>query len=192
MPRPQKDAKTYSLTPTKPDPLASLRPRSLLVDWDGVTWTVPAVPALSWLEILLAEEIDFEAIFPGLCGEDAVLDVNWRILSGTLDDLEPVIRDCIEVASGRRWWITLRLMSVLRENWEAVAPAVAGVPSDRVSLATWLDVAYGVLVERLSHDPKYLSEFTSRLVQPPREAAEPINDEVEGNAFLAAMRMASR
>lgn len=184
------EERTYRITPIAADPLASLRPQGLVIDWDDTQWRIPALPALTWLEILLAEEIDYEAIFPGLCGDDAVLDVNWRILNGATDELEPVIRDCIEAVSGRRWWITLRLVQIFRSNWEGISAPLIGVDLERVSLGSWLDGAYGVLVEKLSSNPQHLSEFTARLVAPPPSERTEVDDEVEGNAFLAAMRLA--
>ena len=191
--RSSEEPRTVHLSPVSPDPLASLDISGAVIEWDGDLWRIPHKPAVDWLRILLADTIDEEDIFPGMCGDAAVLDVNERLMQGAPDDIERLALEVLEVISGRRWWITLRLARVVRENWEMIGGTLAlhGVDPRQVSLSWWLDAAYTVLIERLvGSDAKRAAEFTAALVATPPSERTEVDEEAEGNAFLAAMRMA--
>lgn len=185
------------LAPTNVDPVASLDTWPVNVDLGGKRFRIPALDAAQWLKILLAETLDLEDIFPGLAGPGVRLQINEMLIEGEISekDLVDAIKEALEVASGRRWWITLRLCRVLRAFWEKVGGNLAahGMHPAGVPLAHWLDGAYFVCVEAIAaSQPKKLTEFTQMLTAPPPEEARKVDDVAEGNAFLAAMRQAGR
>jgi hypothetical protein len=193
---PRNQQQEYVLTSTKADPLASLGMTGVDVLLPAGVWKIPAVDAATWLKVLLVEDLDLEAIFPGLCGPQAVFDCNQLLLTGELSEQEvaDAVCDVIEVVSGRQWWVTLRLCHMFREHWELIGGALAahGVSPWGVPLGWWIDAAYYVVVDRLSQaDPQKAADFTHSLVIPPVTVIRERQDEVsEGNAFLASMRIA--
>lgn len=195
MPR-ESSQREHRLAPTKADPLAALRICGVAVTLPIGGFMVPAVPAATWLEILLAEDFLPEAVFPRLCGPEAVMAVYDGILEGAVDETEisEAVTDILEAVSGRRWWITLRLARVAREHWDTVGGALtlAGIRPDQVSLGAWMDAAYALMIERMANaDPKAAAQFTQTLVAPPPGVLRAeLDDVAEGNAFLASMRMA--
>lgn len=195
MPRePQKPE--HRLTSTNADPLASLAIFAITVTVAVGDFQIPALPAARWLEILLDEDFQPERIFPGLCSDETVLACFEGLDNGSLSeqDVADAVMDALEVASGRRWWITLRLARVAREHWDLVGGGLmlAGVRAEQVSLGAWLDALHALMVERLAAaDPAACASFTQTLVAPPASVGRQEMDEVvEGNAFLASMKMA--
>jgi hypothetical protein len=192
-----------SLAHTSPDPLASLRCAAVVVPFAGVDYTIPALPAARWLEILLAEKLNLEAIFPGLAGLDAELAVNMAIASrrATVEDLEQAIYDVLEVASGRQWWITVRLCISLRAHWEWVGGAMArnGLTPFEVPLAFWLDGAYATMVHEMvagaveEADLNRIADWSRALTSPPTSQVRgQVSDTVDRDAFLALARQHAR
>ncbi len=183
------------VAPTDPDPIASLDQWAIMVTFAGVDYEIPPLDAASWLKILLAESLDLEAIFPGLAGPRAVSEVNMALFEGRGTDVELVqaIKEAVEQATGRKWWIALRLCRTIRSFWERVGGelAAAGVTPFGVPLAWWIDAAYAVCF-RLIRDtePKQLTSFTQSLVTPPPEEGKKVDEVANSQAFLAAMRQA--
>lgn len=187
---------TIRIAPTNAEPLASLRIYRVAVEAGGHRWLIPATDATGWLEILLAEDLDPEAIFPGLCGPAVIGEVNELLIDGTIgsDEMQAAICDAITAASGRTWWITLRLCRFLRAQWDQVGGELAahGVRSNGVPLAYWLDGAYATILRLLKdHNPENLTKFTSQLTMPPPGMArEAFDQERNREAFKAAMQRA--
>ena len=183
------------VVPTNPDPIASLDRWGVVVEFAGVEYEIPPLDAAAWLKVLLPESLDLEDIFPGLAGPVAVAEVNMALFEGRGTDAElvDVIKAAVEEASGRRWWITLRLCRTIRSFWERVGGelAAAGVTPFGVPLAWWLDAAFAVCF-RLIRDtePKQLTQFTQALATPPPEEGKKIDEVANSQAFLAAMRQA--
>jgi hypothetical protein len=152
--------------------------------------------AAGWLELLLAEPIEYEELFPGLAGPQAVMDVNQMILSGAADseDLERAILDLIEAVSGRSWWITLRLCFSIRAHWGSVGGEMArqGMHPWGMPLGYWLDGAYATMIELLlkGPKPKAAADWSRAIVQPPPQETRQIDEVENANAFLAAFRAA--
>src|SRR5687767_10793104 len=115
------------ISPTDVEPLASLRISKVAVDLAGRRWLIPALDASVWLEVLLDEDLDPEALFPGLCGPEVIVEVNDLIILNeiTMEQMQETIFDVIEAVSGRKWWITLRLCRTLRVNWDRVGGEMA-------------------------------------------------------------------
>jgi hypothetical protein len=164
------------------------------VSLGGKQFRVPSLDAAAWLEILMAETVDFEALFPGLAGPEAVLEVNQMLLAGdiTSEDLEQAILDMLESVAGRVWWITLRLCYALRKNWESVGGELArnAVTPFGVPLSYWLDAAYATLIHLILHSqkPKNAEEFSRALTTPPPSEGRNFDEEANSLAFLAAMK----
>jgi hypothetical protein len=181
------------ISPTDVDPLASLGLSKVAVELAGRRWLIPAVDASVWLRILLAEDLDVEEIFPGLCGPDVIVEVNQLIIEGsiTMAEMQDTMFDVIEAASGRRWWITLRLCRTLRSTWDRVGGELAsrGVTPFGVSLSYWLDGAYATFLRLLADgDPKNAGRFAQQLVQPPPGLAKAnFDQDAAAASFRAAM-----
>lgn len=187
---------TVNLVPVNPDPVVSLRPWGARVAFGDRMFTVPAVDAAGWLELLLCEPVNFEALFPGLAGPQAVTDVNQMIVAGEASDadLEQAILDLVEAVSGRSWWVTLRLCFSVRRNWDAVGGELArlGVHAQGVPLGFWLDAAYATMIDLIMKGPKpkQAADFSRALTQPPPQAAREFDEVANAHAFLAALRSA--
>lgn len=186
------------ISPTDVDPLASLGLSKVAVELAGRTWLIPAVDASVWLKILLAEDLDPEEIFPGLCGPDVIVEVNRLIIDGeiTMAQMQEALFDIIEAASGRRWWVTLRLCRTLRTTWDRVGGELAanGVTPFGVSLSYWLDGAYATFLRLLiDGDPKNAGRFAQQLVSPPPGLARAaFNQRAAADSFRAAMARGRR
>jgi hypothetical protein len=187
----QPDQRPQRLAPLDPDPLASLKIWAVEV----LSWRIPPLDAATWLNVLLAPELDLEAIFPGFCDSPTQMEVNMALLMGELDqeELADAILEAIEEISGRKWWVTLRLVRVFRSTWEVTGGLLAshGVDPRGMPLAAWLDVAYRLLIDRISEqNPKTAAEISAKIAALPPNVAREVDDVAEGNAFLAAMRAA--
>lgn len=194
MPGKQRESEVIHLSPVNPDPVASMRIWGSTVTLGGKDFRVPAMDAAGWLELLLAEPVDFEALFPGLAGDQAVFEVNQMILAGEASDkdLEQAILDLLEAVAGRRWWITLRLCLSLRASWESVGGELArhGVTPFGVPLSYWLDAAYTTMVDLMlkGPKPKHAADWSRVLTQPPVQEVRDIDEKANADAFLAALR----
>jgi hypothetical protein len=175
------------------DSFASLTPRTIEVDLADRTWTIPAMNAEQWLELLWTEPFDPDSIFPGLVEQDDVDDVLIdAILDGTLDpgaDTD-VAMEVLETASGFRWWFTLRLVGVFKASWSRLGGSVilAGLRHDQLSLGAWLAGALQLCIDHM--EPRKAAELLTELSAVPEgfglDQDEPnLTDEM---AFMEAMR----
>ena len=100
--------------------------------------------------------------------------------------LEELYETCLEVistASGRPWWVTMRLIGVARESWHILSGEMLKVDATRMSLSGWLDVLLLVIIS--SMDPKDTTMFSMRLEAPPPEVeTKPEEMEMSANSFL--------
>lgn len=194
-PRQSAEPEKIRLHPTNPDPVASLDIYSVLVTVGSRSFRIPALPASEWLKVLLEEALDPEALFPGLCDPSVVVSVNQMMLDGeaTGADLREAIWDALEAASGRRWFIAVKICAYARANWDVIGGELArhGVYPKQMSLSAWLDACYSTMLHLIGDaDPKKLTPFTADVTRLPPEEARKVDDEAEGNAFLAMMRQA--
>lgn len=152
------------------DPVWSLKPWPTELELGGQVWEFPAVPAVAWLAILMDEQPDMDRILVDLCPRGLELLFN--------DTIEPDILyrgllDLIEMVAARRWWIAMRLISVVRQNWHVLGPEMflAGVDPEVLSLAAWLDIMMVLTIRAM--EAKEVSLFVSRLeLPPPSEVAD--------------------
>lgn len=181
-----------SVTPSRVNPLASLYPLELEVDFGRHTFLIPAHPAAWWLEYLLDDPVHYD-IFPD-CLSDADQDlVTDAILDGdvTERDVIETILKVIEVASGRRWWITLNICAVARASWDLVGGQLSlqGIDVRTVPLGAWLDAAYRIMLQQLADsDPKKVPTFVAQIQAAPEGFADESGEDEESDAFLAAMQ----
>jgi hypothetical protein len=187
---------TVRVSPTDADPLAALRISRIAVDLGDRRFIIPALPARDWLEVLLDEDLNPEEIFPGFCGTDDIIAVNQMLLDGevTMDQMTEAIYSVLEQATGRRWWVAIRLCRTIRAGWDRIGGRLAshGVTPFDVPLAYWLDGAYdAVLGLIMEADPKGLGSFTQKLTAPPPGMAKALFDRTRANeAFRANMNRA--
>lgn len=179
------------VAPTDVDPLASLRINRIAVDLGGHRFIIPALPARDWLEVLLDEELEPEALFPGLCGTDDIIAVNQMLIDGTVtqQEMEQAVYGVIEAATGRKWWVALRLCRTIRAGWDRIGGRLAahGVTPFDVPLSYWLDGAYDAILGIIGEgDPKYIGRFTSQLTQPPPGLAKDNFDQARAAASFRA------
>lgn len=178
------------------DPVSSMRSWGAEVAFADRAFKVPAMDAAGWLELLLADPVDYEGLFPGLAGPEAVYEVNQMMLrgQGSEDDLRQAILDLVETVSGRSWWITLRLCFSARSNWESVGGEMArsGIYPWGMPLGYWLDAAYSTMIDMLlkGPTPKDAANWSRALTQPPVTEARQLDEVANANAFLAALRAA--
>jgi hypothetical protein len=167
------------VSPTDADPLAALRVSRIAVDLGDRRFIIPAMPARDWLEVLLDEELDPEAMFPGfLDGDDQVL-VHQMLIDGTvtMDEMTQAVYAVLEQATGRRWWVAVRLCRTIRAGWDRIGGRLAGhgVTPFEVPLAYWLDGAYAAILEIIMEaDPKAVGPFTQRLTAAPPGLAKQV------------------
>lgn len=184
------------LSPMNVDPVSSMRTWGAEVNFASRTYKVPAMDAAGWLELLLAESIDYEGLFPGLAGPQAVFECNQLMLEGQADedDLKQAILDLVEAVSGRSWWITLRLCFSVRSNWESVGGEMArmGVYPWGMPLGYWLDAAYATMIDLMlsGPKPKNAADWSRAIAQPPVTEVRQLDEVANANAFLAALRAA--
>lgn len=144
--------------------------------------------AASWLSVLMSDGIDLWDIVPGLCPE--LNDPMTKMLLNEDIDGEEVRKaalDILETASGRKWWITMRLISAVRNSWEVVGGELAlqGVRANEVPLGAWLDAAFLVCIRGL--EPDKVTMFTSQLEVPPIDISVEANEMVMSPSEFAAI-----
>lgn len=158
------------------DPVWSLKPWPVELELAGQIYEFPAAPAVDWLAVLMEEEPDLDRILIDLCpqGLELVLDqaIDTESLYGSLLDL-------IATVSARKWWITLRVIHVVRQNWHVLGPemTMVGIDPQVLSLAAWLDAMMVVLIRAM--DPKEVGLFVSRLELPPPSEVAAEQERVE-------------
>lgn len=141
----------------------------------GVVYAFPAKPAVDWLTVLMAEDLDLDRLILELCPTGSGL-----LFDESLDaqDLYDALLDVIEQVSGRRWWIALRLIKVIRENWNVLGAEMffRNIDPARLSLSAWLDTMLVLTIRAI--EPKEVAAFVMRLEAPP-EGEETAAEEME-------------
>lgn len=179
------------------DPLAALAPAPIIITLSGQDYTIPALPALDWLLVMMAEEVDVLGVIPGLLvPEDRAL-VEDRISQEeiTWDEVNDTALEAMTVASGRDWWFAIRFLAVARVGWDVIGGQMArsGIDATKISLAAWIDAAYHIAREAIGsgkEGQQNLVRFTSELEAPPPGMGAAFDEEFEAAAFEQAVRMA--
>lgn len=173
------------------DPVLSLRPWPVVVSIGDEDFTIPALPATDWLNVLMRDSPELDDVFPGLLGEDDQAGAT-EALGATLtsvDDFSTLVLDVVELVAGRPWWVTFRLIGTAKGSWDVLGAEMLlkGVDADRLSLSAWLDVLLLVIFKNL--DQKDVTMFTLKLESPPPELAAEVADELTmtRDAFASMM-----
>ena len=165
------------------DPVMSLRPWAVELEIAGVVYSFPAVPAADWLTVLMAENLDPDQILLDLCPTGYALLFDENV---DQEELYLAVLDVVEQVSGRKWWIALRLIGVVRSNWNVLGAEMfyRHIDPTVLSLSAWLDVMLVLTIRAM--DPKDVAMFTSRLEIPPAGIeSDPADMEMSADQFLS-------
>lgn len=145
---------------------------------------IPALPAADWLRVLMDDRSMFEDLFLELIPTGPSLLLDKRLA----DELESLSKDIIELASGRKWYIAMRMIVLMRANWNVLGATMLrkGVDASSISLSGWLDVALLVTLEHIEKDN--MPMFLAQLELPPEGEGPPEEEmEMTGEQFLSLM-----
>lgn len=167
------------------DPVQSLQPWPVLITFCNQELEIPALPAVDWLAALLPQDYQLDDVFPGLLADDDVDWVEEQMLQGhcAVGEFQDIVLDVIEMASARKWWVTLRLIDVARSSWDVLGPELVRVDPKTASLSAWLDTLLIVILRNM--DPGDVTMFTLRLEAPPDQEEDPEEMEMDRRAFMA-------
>jgi hypothetical protein len=149
-----------------------------------------------WLRVVWTEPLDPYLIFPGFVIEDGADEhLTSAALDGVIeaDDLVMIAMEALEIASGYRWWFTLRLIAGLGAAWSRLGGMLlnSGVDARTLSLGAWCSAALEMWVANI--EPNKAADLLNTLLEPPEgmegedDQFDEFNDEEE---FLAAMTTA--
>jgi hypothetical protein len=153
------------------DPVASLRVAAVDVQVGDWVYTVPALAADRWLEVILADR--YEAIFPGLLDGEDRHDVYRLWLAGDItgDDLGACARDALSAVGGRDWWEVERLVrsAAAETSWPIIMGDLTrrGVRLDLISLSAFCDAVWAHVLTNATEEQRHQLEFELR--RPPSE-----------------------
>lgn len=171
------------------NPILSLRPWPVVITVGGEEFTIPPLPAADWLAALMSEAFSLDDLFPGLL-DDEDHDRAVAVLLSDMHELEQFHRltlDIVELASGRSWWVALRLIGAAVGSWDVIGAELIlkQVDPERLSLAAWLDAV--LLVMLRSMEEKDITMFTLKLEAPPPEAQEEAEEMTMSREAFASM-----
>jgi hypothetical protein len=151
-------------------------------------WVIPAMCAADWLQVLMAEDLDPEDVFPGLLSEPDRVEVEDQLHHGVLllTEVHHTALEVISQVSGRPWWVALRLIQGGRAAWDAIGgDLVRKADASILSLAGWLDVLFLVLVRAIDDDKRDMFLLKLQAVPLGWEEDNPEELEMSTDAFLA-------
>lgn len=135
------------------DAIAALRPCAIDVQLGDYEYTIPALPAATWLEALLESDTDGAALLPGLLNEADQTEVWHDYVAGALppEEIARAARDALETAGGRHWWEVDRLCrsATHRDAWALFSGKMTlkGVRLEEISLAAFVNAVYTIAME---------------------------------------------
>lgn len=175
------------------DFLASIAPWPIDNIWIGDrAFSIPALNADRWLEILLQPQISLWAILPGLLAEEDADDyITDLMVLGQVDrdEYEELCWEVIGIAAGREWWTALHLLNNAKA--EAHAPIVrgelvlSGVDATRISLSAFLDALYMIFIRQMSEQNR--QRFDMLISKAPAGVKRAISAERQRSNFEALM-----
>jgi hypothetical protein len=172
------------------DPVASLRVAEIDVEIGDYLYTVPALTAADWIEVLDAGS--GWSVIPGLLSPQDKLSVMRDYLSGavTSQGLLDAGRRVLEVAGGRKWWEVQRLVdsATTAAAWPTVHGNLVwkGVDLDRVTLAGFCNVIWVMGLQGCQKDSERQA-LEWEITKPPPGFADELEetDEADFNQILA-------
>lgn len=170
------------------DILAHLRPCKITVDFEQVSYTIPALDAIEWVALIDGEHPDLYAIFPQLAGGqavDAVEDALWEGRT-THDEVGRLALEVISTAADRPWWEVLKILGAAKGAWRVVhVNRAAGM-----SLAGWLDEVWTSIMRHIDNDKR--AAWVADVESPPKGFEQQLDFDAEERAFMAAMNAVMR
>lgn len=166
------------------DPVASLAPFPLVLDLKGVEVEVPALTAAQWLNIFMSKSPDMNDLL------DLIPDLDELLITEKIDidDVNALTMEMITVASGRDWWITLRLLGVAAMHWDNIGyRMITKIDANQASFAAWMLVLQSTLIDTM--EPDSVPMFIAQVQMPPpgvaQEEARTQHKELTAREFLA-------
>lgn len=174
--------------PSLDGPPASFELDGEVYELDG-SWRIllDVLPLDEWrLELLyeLVHPEDLDALEARLDDDDDAL---------TLDQVDRLVEQLVEAATGRRWWVAQKLYGHVAAEWRDLEGRWALRGLDLVELldtpARLCNTLYAYLTEGASEESRRM--FDARLDRPPASVdvreTPPVDDVEAGNAFMAAL-----
>lgn len=173
------------------DPAATVASDPLVIEVLGRTWSVPAMSAAEWLELVWMDRLTFYDIFPGLIGDDDGFFTD-AMVDGLidLDEMFGIAKEIIEAASGLRWWFCLNLSVQAKANWHHLSGSLTreGLDPRTTPYGMWLLAFLSLCLENMK--PEKAAMFVTELNTPPKGSGVEKDNSDDGAAFLSAMRQA--
>lgn len=184
---PEQPSGNIALPALVSDPIWSLKQWPVLVQMGGEEYTIPALPAADWLPVLMTDDFDPEAVFPGLLIESDQALVEDHLHHGilALEDVHHVSLEIVSTVAGRPWWVALRLIHAAVRSWDALGgDLVRKADASVLSLSAWLDVLFLLVVRGI--DDANRTMFLLKLEMTPAGwGPAPEELEMSQDAFLA-------
>ena len=163
------------------NPIWSLQPWPLTLSVSGQEYEIPATPAAQWLAVLLTEGLMIDEVVLELLHPDDEQALEEALLSGDIDtdELYEACLDLIEAASGRKWYVAMRLVFVVKESWNTLGGEIMlqGVDATHLSLAGWLDAVFLLMLRGMKREN--VTMFLSQLEMPPPQERQEAMEEIE-------------
>lgn len=177
--------------PPEIDPLASLTTWPIEFVLGDHLYVIEPQPATGWLLRLLDELGSFESIIELLPIRDKAQieqDIIDEIV--TDGDVEQTFRDAVEAVAGRPWWMVLNYLSLAKSFWSRFhgRALMSGLDPAKVSLGAYLDALYFAFIE--GRENEALQKINNFLETPPAGLGIELDEEAEGDTFLAMMNQA--
>lgn len=131
----------------------------------------------------MSERFEFDDLFIDLVPDGAQLLLEDWIQP---EEMQEVGLAILEEVSARRWWVAMRLMGAVMDNWDVMGPEATfhNVDADKLSLSAWLDAMLVLLMQRIQNDQQPM--FVARLELPPPGEELPVEDfEISAEQFMA-------
>lgn len=174
--------------PVAHDPIASLEAWPIEFTLGGKDYTIPPQPAARWLAVMLEEVGQFEAVVELLS-----LDQKAQLEQDLIDEVfthqekEETFRDVVEAVAGRPWWMVLNYVVLAKAFWARFHGRVlmSGLDINRAPFGAYLDALHYAFIE--GRDEQSLQKITNYLETPPAGMAVELDEQTEGDTFLAMM-----
>jgi hypothetical protein len=170
--------------------LVHLAPCDIQVSFDSQDYTISAMNAHVWCQLLLDDPFDPYNVFPGLAGEAAVVAVEDALGDKRMEteDVARVALEIVTIAGDRPWWVTIRILYVAGEVWDRIGGTLVreGVDSRQLPLAAWLDAVWSILLAYV--DPKKMAAWLHQIEATPKGWESAIDFDEQEQAFMAAMK----
>lgn len=161
----------------------------MIITVGGEEFTIPALPAADWLAALMSEAFSLDDLFPGLLDNEDQDRATATIMNNfhDMDQFSQLTLDIIELASGRSWWVALRLIGAATSSWDVIGAELIlkRIDPERLSLAAWLDAALLVMLRNM--DEKDTTMFLLKVEAAPPEAAEQATEMTMTREAFASM-----